>query len=113
VNAEEYLKRREAENLEALSRDVERARGWVREKFKTNPDSVIPSGYAVEFPDVDRLIVTPTAFGEPMEGAEAEFRLVWKGGVLYWVGDFALRRDLFGVKSEIRHRIGRAEGVPR
>jgi len=110
---------RERVRIEAVQADVKKARNWAKVDFnvyvdeKTTPSTIIdPPRYLVVFPDVDRMTVTPVVYGKPVAGAEAEFRLVWQGGWLYWVGNFALRRELLGADpEEIWRCVGPAKGT--
>ena len=111
-------------SLAALRRDIKRARKWAKARFpgpRTVPDdasfdekleAVFTPSFRLEFPDPDRLVITPLAFGETMEIGRSEYRLLWENGNLYWVGDILIRREIWGVKDEIRHYVGRAEGKP-
>lgn len=114
------LREREKENLAALNQDVDRAREYALGRFpKYVDEDETPTGFfntmeyfTVDFPDVDRLVIYPVKFGEPMPGCRVEHRLTWEDGWLYWVGDFVIRRELLGTKGEIKLLIGRAEGRP-
>lgn len=73
---------RRRENLDALARDVARAKQWAYRHW------------------------------ERMGLGKAEYRLTWQQGWLYWEGDLTLRRELLGKQGEIRLIVGRAEGKP-
>ena len=112
---------RRRENLDALARDVARAKEWAYRHWEgmvyvdehTTPSTLLGwLKFSITFPDIDRMVVCPVVYGEGMEIGKAEYRLTWQQGLLYWEGDLTLRRERLGKQGEIRLIVGRAEGKP-
>lgn len=95
-------------SLEEIQRDISRARDWGKKHFnayvdeETTPSHLLAQQTCmVEFPEPDRMTVSPMTYGRPSNVAIAEYILCWIDGRLFWEGGFLLRPDIV-VKLEVR-----------
>lgn len=100
-------------NLAAIQADIAHARQWARKHFnayvneeKTPSHLLAPPTMLVAFPEPDTMRVYPVSYGQLLEPGAAEFKLCWKGTHgLAWVGNFLIRKELYGEEKAIELRV--------
>ena len=83
-----------------LKQDIQRARAYLRTRFpKSTQNSLMQSGWALHFPDPDRVRVVPTVYEREIDTGAATYRLTWTEHGLVWESEGMEVRRVFGLPN--------------